>query len=433
MRRDKKKRTTKRSRLTLVLAGLGVALVLTVVLGLALTRRGGSAARAVPPMQDAVTDTAGRLTAADDRELEERIAAYRGRTGNEIAVLLVGSLGRETIEDVAYATFNAWGVGQKGKDNGVLLVIAPSERKTRIETGKCVGHLLTDIECARILRERVGPLLRQDRFKDAIVAALDAIEAALDERPPPAVPASLYAAAMVRGMYVIDATGSLGDAVVARLEEELARDGVLFSQIAIIAVDDPASSAAMKDRSPPWLEAHAALRQQRIKARLDSDPMLVFVGGTPPRSAVHPITVIQHERRKTVEPRFESAARGAPDLEGAIRAIGRDQIAFARHYAEWERARAEARAAEERRSDTILIVVIGGGVSLFVALLVWLGLRSARSGGGSSWDYHGSSGSTTTSYDTSSSHGSSSSSSSSDTSYTGGGGSSGGGGASDSY
>jgi uncharacterized protein len=133
-----------------------------------------------PTPQGAVTDTSGRLTADDDRFLEQHIAAYRARTTNDLGVLVVGSLGDETVDDVAYTTFNKWGVGKKGPDNGVLLVIAPNERKMRIETGKGVGDRLTDLESSHILRERVGPLLKQERFRDAILAGLVGIEDALD-------------------------------------------------------------------------------------------------------------------------------------------------------------------------------------------------------------------------------------------------------------
>jgi uncharacterized protein len=141
-----------------------------------------------PAPQGAVTDTSGKLSTADDSALEAHIAAYRARTTNELAVLMVGSLGGESVDDIAYTTFNTWGVGKKGADNGVLLVIAPNERKMRIETGKGVGDRLTDLESSHILREQVGPLLKQDRFREAILAGLTAIETALD-RGGPASPA----------------------------------------------------------------------------------------------------------------------------------------------------------------------------------------------------------------------------------------------------
>jgi uncharacterized protein len=141
---------------------------------------GAAFAFTVPPLQGAVTDTAGKLTAADDTYLEERIRQYRARSGNELGVLVTGSLEGESIEDVAYQTFNTWGVGKKGVDNGALLVIAPNERRTRIETGRGIEHRVTDLAAARILAEQLAPRLRDDRFRDGIDAALVALEAELD-------------------------------------------------------------------------------------------------------------------------------------------------------------------------------------------------------------------------------------------------------------
>ena len=139
-----------------------------------------AAAFDVPAHRGAVTDTAGVLTAADDEHLEQRIARYEARTGNELGVLVVPSLRGETIEDVAYQTFNRWGVGKKGADNGVLLVIAVAEHRMRIETGKGIGDKLTDLGTGRILRERLAPKLRIGAFREGIDVTLDAIEAELD-------------------------------------------------------------------------------------------------------------------------------------------------------------------------------------------------------------------------------------------------------------
>jgi uncharacterized protein len=171
----------------MMLRSLARALGLLAVVVLCLVGFAPEALAYVPPApQGAVTDTSGKLSAADDSVLEEHIAAYRARTTNELAVLVVGSLGAESVDDVAYTTFNTWGVGKKGPDNGVLLVIAPSERKMRIETGKGVGDRLTDLESSHILRQKVGPLLAQERFREAILAGLTGIEEALDSGGPAA-------------------------------------------------------------------------------------------------------------------------------------------------------------------------------------------------------------------------------------------------------
>lgn len=151
---------------------------------------GNALAWAPPPIKTAVVDSAHKLSDPERQALERDLAAYRKQTTNEVVVFLPASLEGRTIEDVAYDAFNQWGVGKKGKDNGVLLVIAPAEHRMRIETGKGVGDRLTDIESSHILRDRVGPLLKQERYSDAASAGTQAIEAALDGRPAPPLPSA---------------------------------------------------------------------------------------------------------------------------------------------------------------------------------------------------------------------------------------------------
>ena len=86
-----------------------------------------------------------------------------------------GSLEGESIEDVAHETFNAWGVGRKPLDNGVLLVVAPKERRVRIETGKGVGDKITDLQSSDIIEHTVSPLVREGRYRDAIDQGTQAI------------------------------------------------------------------------------------------------------------------------------------------------------------------------------------------------------------------------------------------------------------------
>lgn len=132
-----------------------------------------------PPLTGHVVDTSGRLSPSDVRYLDRKLDRIRRQTGFEIVAFVVGSLEGETIEDVAYETFNTWQIGQQGADNGVLLVIAPSERRVRIETGKGVGGALTDLQSNDIIRRTINPLLRQERFRDAIDRGTSAIAEAL--------------------------------------------------------------------------------------------------------------------------------------------------------------------------------------------------------------------------------------------------------------
>ncbi len=139
----------------------------------------GAASYVPPPIQGHVTDEAGKLSASQRAALEKKLEDYRLCSTNEIAVLVAASLRDENIEDVAYTTFNTWKIGRAGHDNGVLLVIAPRERRIRIETGKGVGGSLTDIESSNIIETQIGPRLKVDAFFSAIDAGTTAIGMAL--------------------------------------------------------------------------------------------------------------------------------------------------------------------------------------------------------------------------------------------------------------
>jgi uncharacterized protein len=132
-----------------------------------------------PAIAGHVTDAAGKLGPQEVAKLDAKLAEYRRCSSNHVAVFVARSLEGHTVEDVAYATFNAWKVGEAGKDNGVLLVIAPAERKVRIETGKGVGGNLTDVQSSEIIRQRVSPRLAAGDFFGAIDGGTTAIELAL--------------------------------------------------------------------------------------------------------------------------------------------------------------------------------------------------------------------------------------------------------------
>jgi uncharacterized protein len=105
------------------------------------------------------------------------------RSTNEIAVFIPASLEDDTVEDVAFTTFRAWHLGVKGKDNGVLLVIAPVERKAWITTGKGIEGDLTDLQSNDIIRQKIRPALApgHEDYRAAVETATDAMIAELDK------------------------------------------------------------------------------------------------------------------------------------------------------------------------------------------------------------------------------------------------------------
>jgi uncharacterized protein len=137
-----------------------------------------------PRLKGHVMDAAGELSEDQILRLDQKLARLRERTGFAIVALVVSSIGDETIEDVAYETFKDWKIGEKGKDNGVLLVIAKAERRVRIETGRGVGGALTDLQSNDIIRNVIGPELARGRFYEGIDRGTSAIARALLQGSP---------------------------------------------------------------------------------------------------------------------------------------------------------------------------------------------------------------------------------------------------------
>jgi uncharacterized protein len=147
----------------------------------------GVAQAAPPPYPKAngfVVDTAGKVSASDEAALEAELRSYSRRSDNEIAVLVIPTLHGQTVEKYATGVFNAWGIGKKGVNNGVLLLVAMKERKTRLEVGKGLRTVVTNDEATGILRDDVTPELRQGDVFTAVEAGLTALYAELDEGVP---------------------------------------------------------------------------------------------------------------------------------------------------------------------------------------------------------------------------------------------------------
>ena len=166
-------------------------LALAVLLSLGLA--GTAAAFKPPTLESSVMDPGHFIPEEERAQLEARLDHVRERSGNAVVVFVAPSLDGEPVEDVAYETFNAWGVGQKGKDNGVLLLLAPNDRKVRIETGKGEEGDLTDIQSGRILHEIVTPQMKAGNVGEAAWRGSAAILQALGHEPgapgaPPPVP-----------------------------------------------------------------------------------------------------------------------------------------------------------------------------------------------------------------------------------------------------
>nr|WP_229217516.1 TPM domain-containing protein [Massilia forsythiae] len=146
--------------------------------------------RPVPALQARVTDEIGMLTVQQRQSLEGVLADYERQTGSQIAVLLVASTEPEAIEQYGIRVTDAWKLGRKGIDDGVLLLVArdnPSSlRRLRIEAGRGVQGVLTDAQSKRILQDTIAPHFRQQDWYGGLVAGVGAISTLLNQEKFPA-------------------------------------------------------------------------------------------------------------------------------------------------------------------------------------------------------------------------------------------------------
>jgi len=114
----------------------------------------------VPPLTGRVVDLAHVLPHATVDSLTARLAAHEKQSTNHVAVLTIPSLEGESLEEFTHRVATTWKLGQKGTDNGVLLLVAIKERKVRIEVGYGLEGALTDIRSAQIIRNEIVPRFR---------------------------------------------------------------------------------------------------------------------------------------------------------------------------------------------------------------------------------------------------------------------------------
>jgi uncharacterized protein len=122
-----------------------------------------------------VHDEAGILSQPAISELESILKAERDSTSNQIAVLIIPSLQDEAIEEYSLRVAEKWGIGQKGKDNGALLLISMQDKRMRIETGYGLEGTLTDAMSSRINRNEIVPRFRQGDYDGGVKAGVIAI------------------------------------------------------------------------------------------------------------------------------------------------------------------------------------------------------------------------------------------------------------------
>ncbi|PVM85733.1 methanol dehydrogenase [Caulobacter endophyticus] len=133
------------------------------------------AAPTFPPLSGRVVDQANILSPQAEQQLTDQLATLEKQTGRQLVVATLSSLQGYEIEDYGYQLGRAWGIGEKDRNTGALLIVAPAERKVRIEVGYGLEPVLTDALSSVIIQSAILPRFRAGDMEGGIVAGTDAI------------------------------------------------------------------------------------------------------------------------------------------------------------------------------------------------------------------------------------------------------------------
>uniref|UniRef100_UPI002FDF5406 TPM domain-containing protein n=1 Tax=Phenylobacterium sp. TaxID=1871053 RepID=UPI002FDF5406 len=128
-----------------------------------------------PPLSGRVVDNANMLSPATEQQLTDRLAQLEAQTGRQMVVATVADLQGYEIEEYGYQLGRAWQIGRKGEDDGVVFLVAPSERQVRLEVGYGLEGILTDALSSVILQQRVLPYFREGQMEQGVVSGTEAV------------------------------------------------------------------------------------------------------------------------------------------------------------------------------------------------------------------------------------------------------------------
>lgn len=169
-----------------------VAILFTLLAALGLTACGPSGPAQFPASNGKhVNDFANVLEDGAEKSLESYLLDFKKRSGVELAVVTTPSLYDLTLEQYSIKLAEKWGVGGKKNDTGVIILLAPSERKLRIEVGYGLEEKLTDIQCRHIIDDIMLPKMRavkhpgEAQFTSAVLAGVDGVLVQLGQQSTP--------------------------------------------------------------------------------------------------------------------------------------------------------------------------------------------------------------------------------------------------------
>ncbi|MEY3704033.1 MAG: hypothetical protein RLZZ561_1653, partial [Pseudomonadota bacterium] len=127
------------------------------------------------PNNTRVVDAANLLPPAEESALDQQLAAFEKATGRQFVVATIPDLQGYPIEDYGYRLGRAWGVGSQDKNDGALLIVAPKDRKVRIEVGYGLEPYLTDALSSLIINTQILPQFKAGDYPGGITAGADAV------------------------------------------------------------------------------------------------------------------------------------------------------------------------------------------------------------------------------------------------------------------
>jgi len=129
----------------------------------------------IPPSGEWVTDRAGLLSQGEIQSLSASLAGHERNSSTQIVIVILPDLGGMSASSYAFELGDSWGVGQKGEDNGIVLLVSVGDREVFIATGYGVEGSVPDVIAGRIIREIITPNFRQGRYFDGLQTAVDAL------------------------------------------------------------------------------------------------------------------------------------------------------------------------------------------------------------------------------------------------------------------
>lgn len=136
---------------------------------------GAASALEIPAYRGYVNDYAGMLSPEAAAQLERALADFDRTDSTQVAILTIPTLEGGALEDFSIKVVEKWGVGSKGKDNGVLLLVVRDDRKVRIEVGRGLEGVLTDLISGRIIAQVITPAFKEGRMDEGVLAGTASI------------------------------------------------------------------------------------------------------------------------------------------------------------------------------------------------------------------------------------------------------------------